>query len=124
MTIQKKLVILLLSIALIPLLAVVLLYQTTIFLATSRVSDDILSTLDENARYNLQRMLNDYDQKLRLNVQLLENILQLQAIAVEDVLGTDSRHADISNRGIFGHFKELGLQQTFLSDLHIHYDLF
>ncbi|UCF64714.1 MAG: PDC sensor domain-containing protein, partial [bacterium] len=86
MSIQRKLLILLLTITLVPLLAVVLSYQISVKYMTDNVSKDILSTLDENARHNMQRMLGEYDRALRSNVRMLETLLQLQINEVERAL--------------------------------------
>jgi sigma-B regulation protein RsbU (phosphoserine phosphatase) len=102
MSIQKKLMILLFSVTLIPLIIVVALYQTTIFFSTSRVSDDILKTLDESARYNLQRMLDDYESRLRLNIQLIEAVLQMQVNSVEEVLRRSAEPIKFSKEGSLG----------------------
>ncbi|MCK4892831.1 MAG: hypothetical protein KAT07_02630, partial [Calditrichia bacterium] len=91
MTIQKKLLILLLSITLIPLLVIIAMYQISINYVSGRVSEDILEALDESARYNMQRMLDEYDKALRVNARLLEVLVQLQVNEVEKALAGPPR---------------------------------
>jgi sigma-B regulation protein RsbU (phosphoserine phosphatase) len=86
MSIRRKLLILLLSITLIPLLVIVVMYQISINYVSGRVSDDIFEALDESARYNMQRMLNEYERALRGNARMLEVMLQLQVTEVEKSL--------------------------------------
>ena len=70
MSIRRKLLILLLSITLIPLLVIVVMYQISINYISGNVSEDIFEALDETARYNMQRMLDEYDKALRINARM------------------------------------------------------
>ena len=83
MTIRKKLMILLFSITLIPLLGIILLYQITLSYVSNKISDDITVTLEETGRHNMLRMLNEYETNFRVNARLLETLIQLQAREVE-----------------------------------------
>ena len=60
MSIRRKLLILLLSVALIPLLVIVVMYQISINYVSNMVSKDIFEALDESARFNMKRMLAEY----------------------------------------------------------------
>jgi len=90
MTIRKKLMFLLFSISLIPLLTIVILYQVTINYFTHRISENIQTTLEENARFNMEQMLGNYEKNLRLNVKLLGTLVKLQATEVEKTLSQPS----------------------------------
>jgi len=107
MSIQRKLLILLLTITLVPLVAVVLSYQISVKYMTDNVSKDILSTLDENARQNMQRMLGEYDRALRGNVRMLETLVQLQTIEVERALAGQSVALAPTSDFIFGKLDKL-----------------
>jgi sigma-B regulation protein RsbU (phosphoserine phosphatase) len=101
MSIRRKLLILLLSITLIPLLLIVVMYQISINYISGNVSDDIFEALDETARYNMQRMLAEYDKALRGNARMLEVMLQLQVAEVEKSLSGNIKNVSASQNLTF-----------------------
>ncbi len=115
MTIQKKLLILLLSITLIPLLVIIAMYQISINYVSGRVSEDILEALDESARYNMQRMLDEYDKALRVNARLLEVLVQLQVNEVEKALAGPPRSVKPSPKLTFS---KMGHLDHFPANIH------
>jgi len=86
MTIRRKLIILLLSISLLPLMAIVFLNRLTITLIGDQLSSDIQIIMEDNATYAMQNMIDNYDQQLRTNIQLMQAIIELQAAAIEKAL--------------------------------------
>ncbi len=86
MTIRRKLMILFLGITLIPLIGIVTLNRVTRNVVRDQVSADIRKMLEDNAAYTLQDVVEDYDQLLRANIQVLLNIVELQANEVEKAL--------------------------------------
>ena len=102
MTIRKKLMILLFSITLIPLLVIILLYQLTINYLSNKISDDIATTLEETGRYNMQQMLNEYETNFRVNARLLQTMIQLQAWEVENALSRPAASGKLPTDHHFG----------------------
>lgn len=83
MTIRRKLLMLLLAMALIPLILVSLFHQISIRLARQRLTGRIQSTLDSNAVRGLHEMLESYDDIFQREARLVEALIHRQAREVE-----------------------------------------
>ena len=86
MSIRKKLLILLLLISLIPLTGLVLFDRYTFEIVGDQVTEDIRILLRENAIYNMQDVIRDFDHRLKSNIEMMRMILELQAKEIENAL--------------------------------------
>ena len=79
MSIRRKLLILFLLISLIPLTGIVLFNRYTLEIVGDQVKEDIRVLLRENAIYNMQDVIRDFDHRLKSNIEMMRMILELQA---------------------------------------------
>jgi hypothetical protein len=84
MSIRRKLLILLLLISLIPLTGIVLFNRYTFEIVGDQVTEDIRILLRNNAIYNMQDVIRDFDHRLKSNIEMMRLILELQAKEIEN----------------------------------------
>ena len=86
MSIRRKLLILFLFISLIPLTILVLFNRYTFEIVGDQVQEDIQILLRENAVYNMQDVIRDFDHRLKSNIEMIRIILELQGKEIENAL--------------------------------------
>ena len=86
MTIRRKMLILLLSVSLIPLVIIIAVQRFSFQITGKKVTGDIRMVLDDYAYYNMESILHQFNMNLDLNVRLLEALARIQADKMEDAL--------------------------------------
>lgn len=86
MTIRRKMLILLLSVSLIPLILIIAIQRFSFQITGNKVTDDIRKALDTYAYYNMESILHQFNMNLDLNVRLLEALVRIQVDRMEDAL--------------------------------------
>jgi sigma-B regulation protein RsbU (phosphoserine phosphatase) len=97
MTIRRKLLLLLLAIALIPLIAMSVLHQISIRVAGHQLAAKTREALDSNARLALQQLLQNYGDLFNREKRLVDSLIRRQAREVETRLSQESARLTIDN---------------------------
>jgi len=102
MNIKQKLLLLILSTTLIPLVIIIAMHRLSIIMIGDKVTSNIAARIDENAIFNMQDIIDDFEKSLHLNVQLLETILEIQANEVEKALAGPGKIIPLPAEAKFG----------------------
>ena len=86
MTIRRKLLVLLLSVTLVPLILIIAIQRFSFQVTGAKVTTDIRQVLDDYAYYNMESILHQFNMNLDLNVRLVETLLRYQVQITEDAL--------------------------------------
>ena len=107
MGIRRKVMLLLLGIALIPLIGIVLMNRVTLNVIGDKVESNIRIMLEDNAVYNMQDIIQDFDSMFRVNMKLLQSIVELQSIEVEKLIASKNISKFSSTDSTFAFDKNL-----------------
>ncbi len=106
--------ILLLSIALLPLIVVGIFYQISFRVTAQKVTADMRNVLGWHAHASMEQVLQDFEEKLRIQSNLLESLVEIQQLAVNDRLASSPRPVDLEfGNELFGYSPALVPPKSF-----------